>query len=806
MKKALVSAIAIIAGCAGSWAADDTALYDSAQQALSRGILPVGIAQLQQFLATQPSKPMERAAALDLAEALLDSGDTEGALQVAAGRNGPGAGIILAKIALKESRWQDAADLTEHIPSLNAQRIRAEALIAMGRIGEAQQVLNAMVPDPKATLRLAELELGRKNYSGAEDLLKKLPELPEAEAQWENYLTARLALARGKLPEAQLAFEDMLRTGRHLTESLLAGAALGLADVRIKLNGAETADNVIEDFISQNPDSRYLGEMFERLDQIYDAEESPSEALLEKWLRDRVGARTAYAEFYMAKQELREKRPDRTIRRLGSFVQDYSTHPLYPRAQLLRGNLLMKSGDYANALSAFEEAMRRSPDEDFRAEAEIATGTLQFQQKEYVLAVNTFHSAAQHSAKYWEQAIYNSALAWLYQGNYAKFLDDYQGLRERYPNSPWLAGLLLEKGLLQARSGDENGARDSLRDFRKQFPDHYRLSEADLAMAELAFLHDPPKTRDASQYLKVANENSKTPQEQERADYLAFFLADASQNDSAEAVASGRKFLREHLQSAHVPDVEMKLGQIFYRTGDFAAAQNQFETLVRDFPNSELVESALFMAGQAAMQTMSADGMNRGLELFEQTIKVGGPLKLYARQQQAIAQMRAGKFAEAQALYDDILSATPAPDRSLQSAAMLGKADALFAQGAADPKHFAEALDVFSKLAAQADGGVEVRNEANYKKGKCLEKIGKTDEAVAAFYDVVQAQLTSSSDTPEYFWSYKAGFEAGQLLEDKKQWQSAIGIYTMLGDLAGPRSNEAKNRANDIRLEHFVWD
>jgi tetratricopeptide (TPR) repeat protein len=250
----------------------------------------------------------------------------------------------------------------------------------------------------------------------------------------------------------------------------------------------------------------------------------------------------------------------------------------------------------------------------------------------------------------------------------------------------------------------------------------------------------------------------------------------------------------------------MKLGQIYYRTGDFAGAQNQFEMLARDFPTSPLVESALFMAGQAAMQTMSTDSMNRALELFEQTIKLNGPLKLYARQQQAIVQMRIGKFTEAIALYDDILNASPVPDRGLQSAAMLSKGDALFALGATDPKHFAEAQQVFAQLAAQPDIGAEVRNEANYKKAKCSEKLGKTDEAVAAFYDVVQAQLASTSDTPEYFWSYKAGFEAGQLLEDQQQWKSAIGIYSMLTDLAGPRSEEAKKRANDIRLEHFVWD
>jgi len=799
-------AFALTVSLAGR-ASEPTSLYDSAQQALQRGVLPAAIAKLREFLAENPGDPLKRAASLDLVGALLDSGDNEGAARALYGLTGGRAEILRARLALKEQRWEDVLKLPDELKGMDGQSLRAEALVGQGRLDEAITMLHTLWPDPKAGLRMAELQLDRGKNGEAGELLKRIPAQNGLLGQWQNYLNARLILAQGKRAEAHLAFEEILRNGRHLPEAILAGATLGLADARIDLSGPETADNVIEDFISQNPDSRFLPQMFQRLNQIYEIEESPSDSLLEKWLRDPIGARTAYAEFYMAKQDLREKREDHAERQLATFIQGNSGHPLYPEALLLRGQLLMKRGAYKDALDSFEEAMRQAPDDDFRAEVEIAAGTLQFQQKEYLLAVTTFHSAAQHSSKYWEQAIYNSALAWLYQGNYTKFLDDYQGLQQRYPDSPWLAGLLLEKGLLQARSGDAGGAMDSLRDFVKQFPDHFRRSEAELAMAELAFLHDPPNYRDASQYLLAANDTSKTTAEKERADYLAFTIADSPPNrDSGTAVQKGRDFLRAYPQSAHVPEVEMKLGQILYREGDFAGAENQFESLARDYANSPLVESALFMAGQAAMQTMSADSLTHALELFEQTVKLNGPLKLYARQQQAIAQMRAGKYPEAIALYDTILNASPAPERALQSAVALGKGDALYAMGTSEAKHFAEAQDVFSQLAAQPDTGPEVHNEATYKKARCLEKLGKPDDAVAALYDVVQAQLAYTGDTPEYFWSYKAGFEAGQLLEEKQQWQSAIGIYTMLAEMAGPRSDEARKRANDIRLEHFVWD
>jgi len=154
-------------------------------------------------------------------------------------------------------------------------------------------------------------------------------------------------------------------------------------------------------------------------------------------------------------------------------------------------------------------------------------------------------------------------------------------------------------------------------------------------------------------------------------------------------------------------------------------------------------------------------------------------------------------------LYDDILGAKP--DADLKFAALCGKGQNYFLLGGDDPKYFDQAIAAYTELASQPDGPAYWRNQALYYKGKCYEKLNKQNEALAAFYDVIQPP-GKRNDSPEYFWYYKAGFDAARLMEEQGEWKSAIGIYQKMASLQGPRAEEAKSRAEQLRLDHFIWE
>ena len=83
--------------------------------------------------------------------------------------------------------------------------------------------------------------------------------------------------------------------------------------------------------------------------------------------------------------------------------------------------------------------------------------------------------------------------------------------------------------------------------------------------------------------------------------------------------------------------------------------------------------------------------------------------------------------------------------------------------------------------------------------------MNKRPDALATFYQVVEDE--ARPDRPrEFFWFYKAGFNAARLLEDDAKWRPAAAIYEKLAAVDGARSEEAKSRLARLRLEHFLWD
>jgi hypothetical protein len=115
----------------------------------------------------------------------------------------------------------------------------------------------------------------------------------------------------------------------------------------------------------------------------------------------------------------------------------------------------------------------------------------------------------------------------------------------------------------------------------------------------------------------------------------------------------------------------------------------------------------------------------------------------------------------------------------------------------------AEALSEYETLASQPDVPPVWRNQALHKKAKALEPT-RQQEALEGFYRVLDSPNSVASG--EFFWLFKAGFDAARILEGRQAWRDCVAMYERLASLGGPRAQEAKNRASQIRLERFLWD
>ena len=144
------------------------------------------------------------------------------------------------------------------------------------------------------------------------------------------------------------------------------------------------------------------------------------------------------------------------------------------------------------------------------------------------------------------------------------------------------------------------------------------------------------------------------------------------------------------------------------------------------------------------------------------------------------------------------------PDPELRYAVIVEKGDTLFAQGAQDPENYKIAIAAWRQISERS----RMRRRFGAirplpKMGAAYEKLGKYDAALDCYYGVFSEGQKAG---PEFFWFYRAGFDAGRLLESQRLWKEAIAVYEKIGSVDGPRAEEARERVNRLRLENFIWD
>jgi outer membrane protein assembly factor BamD (BamD/ComL family) len=789
-------------------------LLVEARQARAESIPQVAIQKLRTLLAANDlPADQRRDATSELAASLLAAGEGEEALWViepSAATGDADAQRLKADILAQAGRWPEALPIYQELAArpgapAAAQLGVVESLEALGQTAKAVEVLESFVrANPQqagASLRLAGLCIDLDQVPRAQKILQTLAVKNPTDEKWRKYVEGRILLTQGQAAPALVIFDELLRDLNGVSESLLFGVTLGLLEARATLNGYDAADRVLESFISHYPQSAYLEAAFRRLDEVYEEEEHPTENELKKWSQKLPARRSMLAQYYLARMYKRVQKPERAVAALETFVRNYADSPLLPAVHLMQADFFLEKNNLPGAVRALDSAMLHATSEEERAQIELRTALVHYRQGESLLAANAFRRAAQWSEKLRQHATFDAALAALRMGNYERFFEDYRTLASQYPNSPLRSELVLEEGFAQARAGDPR-AGDTLELFLHHFPTHPRQSEARLALAELAYRDGDVAA--AARYMQVANPAASSGETADQAAYLAIFLADAdAASPPAKVTGLAEKFVHDFPHSPLLPEVRMKLGQVYFRSGDHANAETQFTLLAQENPASPYAEAALFLAGQSAMKWIDPGAVDRALRFFDEVVKRDGPLKLYARQQQAIVQSKLGKENEAVVIYDAILSAQPPPDAELRSAAICGKGDNLALLGRNDPKQMEAAIAVYDFLASLPDVTPTWRNQALYKKGKALEQLKRQPDALTAYYDVLEK---SAAGDREFFWYYKAGFEAAHLFEQQENWKSAIGIYQKMAKLEGPRAAEAKAQLSQLRLERFIWD
>ncbi|MGH8048577.1 MAG: tetratricopeptide repeat protein [Chthoniobacterales bacterium] len=686
------------------------------------------------------------------------------------------------RAAGKNFSQRDAADFGR-ARMLEALGRSKEALDAYWKISQSSAWRNA------ANLASAELLIKNGRRSDAEHVLNDFKAGSPEEKSFRNYLQGRLALEDDHVNLAKQIYDDFSPKNNELA----AGAVIGKADAYGREKNIEKAEALLESFISENPDNPLLGAVFAKLDQIRAIEKGPSNSALKSWENDDDHAlRSEYATFYLARSDDREERTDRAIRNYTQFIKDNPTHPLRTEAAIRLVRLLLSTRQVAAAASALPSD-DSTTDRAARARLRFLRGVIQYESNDFPGAAKTFVGAANLDSALAEAALANAALSAVAGGSETQAAEMLNALRKENP----LVARRIE--LAQAFESARADNPDSAEQLAWIANRGGAIGErARLALAERRWL-DGDRAAAQSEFIRVAN--SKAAGREDQKDYFAVYLADDGSQRAVEAVTeAAQAFIAANPDSPRESDVRMKWGEVLMRSGDFRGARQQFEEAARNAADPATKQGAWFLAARAAIASMNPAELDAAIQLLEDVAQAKTePLATQARIEQAMLQSALGHPKDAIAILDS-LAASKYP--RLRIIARLKKGETLLAMGATDKSQIDRAIGEWLAVAADPDVLPAERNEALTRAGAASAQKGDLDAALASYYEV----LTAPRDRqPEYFWYYKAGFDAAQLLDAGKRYKEEAAIYEKMAGAPGPRADEFKDRLKRLRLENFIW-
>jgi TolA-binding protein len=789
----------------------------TATRPLEEGVPQVAVLRLRTLLAGDLSAEQQQAANAKLGESLLAAGQAEEAFKVLQDPtlpNLPAMQFARAQALAALRRWTEALPLYQQVATQIASPYRSSAILgqaqslrALGRTDEALHMFEVLFSNPqwkaRAELNSVELLLEKKDTAAARALLEKSRPTALADKKEKRFLQGLVEAQSNHHERAIELLQTIVRRQEGTSRAVLVATLCAIADEGLKLKTPDAVDDALEDFIEHHPADPELPTIFGKLDQLYRAERTPSVPELSRWASDSLQPRRALAQWYLARNELRGGRRENALRLFGELRNSHPQLPALAEGFFEFARLELEDRQFDEALAILDDARGLRPAPELLERINLLAGRAHYYARHFEVAAAAFETVAHTSPHFAADSLFNASLAWMQLSDDARFQADYRELGQGGGNEETRGDLLLEEGLTQAAQGNKK-ASDTLQGFLREFPHHKRSSEAWVALAELAFHGVRPNLEDARKNLARAREGEPNLAASERADYLAIWIQDAAPNaDAAKVTAAANKFLQKYPTSQFVSDVRMKLAETYYRLQDFSSAQTQFQILAQENPRAPFTEKALFFAAKSAMQSMGAQSLDRALVLLDEVVKKNGELKWAARNEQAVIERKLGKPQDAATLYDEVLQGTAKPEEKRE--ALCGKGDILYESGPVDRENYRRAIEIYDQLASQKDAPLHWRNQALFKKGICLEKLEDRDNALATFYKIIEDE--SRPDRPrEFFWYYKAGFNAARLLEDDSKWQPAAIVYQKLASAGGARSDEAKSRLSRLRLEHFLWE
>jgi TolA-binding protein len=576
--------------------------------------------------------------------------------------------------------------------------VAAESLVQLGRYDAASQRYRALLTrsnqeqtrptyklraawacylggHPRQVLEL--LDSDASEFNEANDKAESLYLLGQAHAELNEFAEAKSLLAR-----SWQASPDWRRADETLLE---------LARVERALNESGTAAEHLQEFARRFPESRLLDRATLALADLSFAQgdharaENDYRRVVERWPQSEVAPR---AELGLAWSQLKQKDAAGSETTATRLLDRDATQPAALQGRYVRALARYEQQQFPGAIADLTEFIKTASDRGQISDARYALALCQLGAGDSNGAISTLIALLQEDPEYSGADRARYELAWAYRSadQPGKAAEVFAALAELHPQSGLAAEALYQVGQYAYDQGHMSEAATALR--------------------------------------ACAQRSGITPLGEKSLHRLGWTLYRQEQLDEAARIFADQ--IRQWPQGELLADARFMQGEILFKQGRLAEALERLAAVDRP-SDPEFRALALLHAGQAAAQlkdfSQASELLRRGSDELPDSRYL--PEMLYER---GWAAQQLGQIDEALRLYEQVTTATT---RAIAARARFMIGEIHFER--ADHK---EAVRNFFKVAYGYDAP-EWQAAAQFESGRCFEVLGKKDQAMMSYQEVV---------------------------------------------------------------------
>jgi len=502
---------------------------------------------------------------------------------------------------------------------------------------------------------------------------------------------------------------------------------------------------------------------------------------------------------------LEQERHNEAVDEFQYYLETFTNVTGLAQAYQGRGWGLINIGRYAEAAAAFEKAYSLFKDSSYREQCLFKVGDAYFANVQYRLARETYERVLSEfpESELGARALFQLAESTARAGEPEKAEETFLQLSGTYPHSPLAEEALIRIAEIRTSQGHWMDAIDCFNKVMNVCSNGTSYAQAlyGRGMVRYRLFRFGEALTDLERVVTEFPGSEMI----EQADYMRGMCYYWMGRDN-DALLILENFIKRSPESQWAPEVLFWIGKHHYNHGNYDEAERTFLLFVEKYPGNPVADDALIRAGIMASKRKE---YMRSIELFTRMVKEypNSDSIAEARFAQANALSELAKFSAAILIFDEIINKYPESDSV--AAAWGRKGDCQFTLGADDSKRYEESMESYRVVANSSSAGLDLVMQAEYKIGKCLEKLGRLAEAFEQYYLKVVVRYFEDRENGIWHtesakvWFYRAARDAADIMEAKKDWRRVVAILERVVQAGVPASDEARERVKKIRAEKW---